>query len=452
MSRPWKLSRRAMLRGVGASVSLPLLEAMLPSPGLCAAEQQEAATRVAYLYIPNGVADGSWQPKEVGDQGEILELNRWMKPLDSHREDLTVFRNLWTPQGNGHIAGTATWLTGGAFDGQRITAGGTSVDQLAARYFRGKTLLPSLELSVKGEGIFTSSLPRNSVSWVDAATPAPRDIEPRVVFDRMFRSGTTGLGDPSVVDLVLDHSRSMKRRVGRSDQGRIDEYLESVRAIERRLEFAASQKRRAVEVPGLQDALQRPGPGIPEDHADYMRSMMDMIVLAFWSDATRVCTFMMDHGQSNRYFNFIDQVKGTWHALSHWKDISGRTEDDDGMTSWSTREEKRDMYNRVTRWHTEQVQYLLQRLSEIEEPQGRLLDTSMIVYGSSLADGHEHEARNLPTLLAGGSACGIRQGRLRDSNEDLSMSQLHLSILQRLGLPQERFADADEPLDLETQG
>ena len=157
----------------------------------------------------------------------------------------------------------------------------------------------------------------------------------------------------------MEHSRSLKRRVSLADQSRIDEYLESVRAIERRLDFADAQQQRAAKTPGLLEALKRPEVGIPEDHETYLQLMMDMVVLAFWSDATRVCTFMMDHGQSNRYFNFIDGVKGTWHALSHWKDISGRTEDDDGMTSWSSRDEKRDMYNRVTRWHTEQVGYLL---------------------------------------------------------------------------------------------
>ncbi|MEC8571422.1 MAG: DUF1552 domain-containing protein, partial [Planctomycetota bacterium] len=243
-------------------------------------------------------------------------------------------------------------------------------------------------------------------------------------------------------------SRSLKRRVSLADQSRIDEYLESVRAIERRLDFADAQQQRAAKTPGLLEALKRPEVGIPEDHETYLQLMMDMVVLAFWSDATRVCTFMMDHGQSNRYFNFIDGVKGTWHALSHWKDISGRTEDDDGMTSWSSRDEKRDMYNRVTRWHTEQVGYLLGKLKNIEEPQGNLLDSSMIVYGSSLSDGHEHSARNLPLLLAGGGSCEVNQGRLRGTTRDTSMSELHLSILQRLGLPLEQFAETDRPMDL----
>ena len=179
-----------------------------------------------------------------------------------------------------------------------------------------------------------------------------------------------------------------------------------------------------------------------------MRLMMDMIVLGFWADATRVCTFMMDHGQSNRYFNFVDGVRGTWHALSHWKDISGRTEGDDGRTSWSSRDEKRDMYNRVTEWHTAQVAYLLKRLTEIRENGRPLLDTSMVVYGSSLSDGHEHSAEDLPLLLAGGAAADIRPGRVRGSRRQTSMSDLHLALLQRLGVPVDRFADSDSPLTL----
>ena len=443
----WQISRRTVLRGTGAAVSLPLLDVMV-KPGLRAESRVPQTTRLAYLYIPNGVADGAWQPSDVGDQGQLKQLNRRMSSLEPFRSDLTVFRNMWTPRGNGHIAGTATWLTGGGFDGEKLNAGGASVDQIAARQFRNTTLLPSLELSVRGEGIFTSSLPRNTVSWADSVTPVPRDIEPAVVFDRMFRTGQSGLGSQSVIDLVLEDARRLKGRVSRDDRKKIDEYLESVRAVERRIAFAERQQARARRTPGLQQALRRPEPGIPEDHERYMQTMMDMIALAFWSDATRVCTFMMDHGQSNRYFNFIDGVTGTWHALSHWKDISGKTEDDDGITSWDSREQKREMYNRVTEWHTEQVAYLLKKLSGITENGRRLLDHSMIVYGSSLSDGHEHEARNLPLLLAGGRAAGIRPGRRIGGRKDTSMSDLHLALLRRMNVPAERFAESTSPLNL----
>ena len=435
-----------MLRGLGAAVSLPLLDVMSAS-SLRAADDERPPMRLAYLYIPNGVAEGAWQPQEVDNRGRLVKLNRWMSSLEPYRDELTVFRNLWTPRGNGHIAGTATWLTGGFFDGEKLDAGGASVDQIAARHFQDQTLLPSLELSSRGEGIFTSSLPRNSISWVDSVTPAPRDVEPRAVFDRMFRAGKSGLGSRSVTDLVLEDARRMRRRVSSDDRRKIDEYLESVRAIERRIAFAEEQKLRARQTPGLLESLVRPADGVPDDHGEYMRTMMDMIALAFWADATRVCTFMMDHGQSNRYFNFIDGVNGTWHALSHWKDISGKTEDDDGKTSWSSRDEKRMMYNRVTQWHTEQAAYLLGRLKSIKNQYGSLLDQTMVVYGSSLSDGHEHAEKNLPVLLAGGKST-ITQGRRLGDRKDTSMSDLHLAMLQHLGIPMKQFAESRSPLVL----
>jgi hypothetical protein len=443
----WHLSRRTMIRGLGAAVSLPLLDVM-SKPTSLAAEQSDAPTRLCYLYIPNGVAEGGWQPQEVADDGRIKRLNRWMKPLEPFQDELNVFRNYWTPQGNGHIAGTATWLTGGALDRESVDAGGTSVDQIAARHFQGQTLLPSLELSTKGEGIFASNLPRNSISWVDSKTPAPRDYEPRVVFDRMFRAGRSGLGNRSVIDLVLEDSRRLKRRVSDQDHRKIDEYLESVRSIERRIEFAQRQQLRASDAPALKEALVRPKMGLPDHHREYVRTMLDMIVLAYWADATRVSTFMMDHGQSNRYFDFIDGVKGTWHALSHWKEFNGKSEDDDGVTAWDSREEKRDQYNRVTRWHTEQVAYFLGRLRAVKEPGGSLLDHSMVVYGSSLAAGHEHEAKNLPLVLAGGGADGNKSGRWIGGKSDSSVSDLHLAILQRVGVELDEFADSDSPLTL----
>ena len=434
-----------MLRGVGAALSLPMLEVM-GGLSLRAVDKARPAPRLAYLYFPNGVADGAWAPEKVGENGQLQKLNQWMAPLQPFVGQLTLFRNFWTPRGNGHGAGTATWLTGGAFNGQEIHAGGISADQLAARHFQNQTLLPSLELAVRGEGSFSTSLSRNSISWADASTPVPRDIEPRAVFDRMFRAGKGGLANRSVLDLVLEDARRLKRRVSHNDQKKLDEYLDSVRAVERRIEFAQNQKLRARRTAGLEAALVRPQSGIPEDHGEYLRTMMDMLVLAFWADATRVGTFMLDHGQSNRYFNFIDGVQGTWHALSHWRDFSGRTEDDDGKTRWSSRNEKLEMYNRVTTWHTEQVAYLLKRMSSIEEPGGTLLDNSMVLYGSNLADGHEHAARNLPLLLAGGGGGLIREGRQVGGRAHTSVSKLHLALLQNLGVPLERFAETRSPI------
>lgn len=441
----WRIDRRTMLRGAGAAVSLPLLDVMEGATVQGSARPAEVV-RAAYLYIPNGVAEGAWGAQRIAGDGRIQSFNKWMSPFEAFKADILIPRKMWTPRGNGHKAGTATWLTGGGYDGRRISAGGMSADQIAARAIGHQTLLPSLDLSLKGEGFFSNSLPRNTISWSERG-PVPRDIEPRVIFDRMFRVGSGKQSDRSVLDQVLEDARQLKRRTSSADKQKIEEYLAAIRAIERRLDFASQQAQRGARAASLSQSLQRPDSGIPADHGEYMRTMFDMVTLAFWADATRVCSFMLDHGQSNRYFNFIDGVQGTWHALSHWKDASGNTEDDDGVTSWDSPAEKRDQYNAVTRWHNAQVAYFLKRLKSVREPNGRtLLDNSMIVYGSSLADGHEHAERNLPLLIAGRGGGTIDPGRQVEYRRDTSMSDLHLAVLQRLGVKVDRFAESRTPM------
>ncbi len=231
-----------MLQGTCAAVALPFLDAMIPA----AARSAEVAagaphTRAAYLYFPNGVAEGGWEPAKVGAGGKLKTLNKWMAPLEPFKSDLIVLGKVWTPRGNGHGAGTATWLTGGGYDGKNIDAGGISVDQLAADHIGRETLLPSLELSARGEGFFSNSLSRNTLSWSQRGTPVPRDVEPRIVFDRMFRSGTRGVSDRSVLDQILADARSLRRSVGPADARKIDEYLEAVRSVEKRIDFAGKQ-------------------------------------------------------------------------------------------------------------------------------------------------------------------------------------------------------------------
>lgn len=440
------ISRRTMLRGAGAAVCLPLLDVM-GSQSAIGAVKAEKPVRLCYLYFPNGVAEGAWKPEKVESDGTLSSLNRWMKPLESFKSDIVIPRKIWTPRGNGHGAGTATWLTGHGYDGEEINAGGASADQIAARAVGDKTLLPSLELSTRGEGFFSNSLVRNTISWSNESTPVPRETEPRVIFDRMFRVGNGGLSDRSVLDAILEDARSLRHRISTDDHRKLDEYLESVRAVERRIQFADRQARRAADNPELTKSLIRPNAGIPKDYEEYMRLMLDMITLAYWADATRVSTFMLDHGQSNRYFNFVDGVQGTWHALSHWKDASGDTEDDDGITSWSSPEVKRDQYNLVTEWHHRQIAHFLGRLKKIKEADGSsLLDNSVVVYGSSLADGHEHSARNLPVLVAGRGGGSIQSGREIRFRRDTSMSKLHLSLLRMVDPKIERFGETEDAM------
>jgi len=449
-----KLSRRTMLRSLGASISLPLLESMNPIRLKADRSTSPSIKRVGYFYFPNGIPRGIWHPSQVNSKGFLQKLNPWMSPLEAYKSQLLIPTDIWTPEGNGHSAGTATWLTGGGYDDQAVRAGGVSVDQLIAGHTGKETMLPSLEMSLKGEGFFSNSLPRNAVSWSPTNAPLTRELEPRAIFDRMFRPPTGGASNRSVMDLVLGEAKALNKQIGRADQARLDQYFESIRALEKRIEFAEIQTLKMQRDQALTQALTAPTPGIPSDHEEYIRLMMDMIVLAYWSDATRVVSFMLDHGQSNRYFNFIEGVKGTWHALSHYGNASGSTEDDDGKTSWDSVATKRAMYAEVIRWHHRQFAYLLERLQSIREPDGAsILDNSMLLYGSSLGDGDAHDEKDLPTLIAGGGGGSIRSGRQLRFKRGTDLSKIHLAFLHRLGIPESQFGSVNSdfgPLDFLT--
>lgn len=445
-----RISRRTVLRGIGASVALPFLDIMEPLAlaAQAAAPMADPVKRLAYIYFPNGIPRGAWYPEETAADGRLIRLNEWMSPLEPFKEDILIPSNLWTPQGNGHVNGPPTWLTGQSYRSRAVNAGGVSADQLAARHLGEETLLPSLELSLQGEGYFSNSLPRNAISWSAPDRPMAREIEPRAVFDRMFRPPSGGVTDRSVMDAVLVDARTLRGYTSKADQYRLDEYFESIRALERRIEFSEARSGQMRSDGALTDTMMTPTPGIPADHQSYVRLMLDLMIAAFQSDATRVATFMLDHGQSNRYFDFIPDVQGTWHALSHYQNASGKTEDDDGITTWESVESKRAMYAEVIRWHHTQVAYLLDRMKSIVEPNGgTLLDNSMILYGASLGDGNEHDANDLPTLLAGGGGGTITTGRYIENAEPTDLAGLHLSLLQRMGVEIDEFGTASAPME-----
>ncbi len=440
-----RISRRSILRGAGAAVSLPLLDVMLPSSALA---ETTRTNRLAYFFFPNGIPRGTWEPAKVAPDGRLLELNEWMQPLEPLKDDIVIPTNLWKPLGQGHVKAPPTWLTGYDYDGTRIHAGGISVDQLVAKHTGQDTLLPSLELSLKGEGFFSNSLPRNTLSWAGAGDrPLSREIEPRVIFDRIFPRTSGGATDRSVMDMIMADAKSLRAYVSDADQRRLDQYFESIRALEKRIEFAEKQTTEIKRDKAFTDTLATPAPGIPSGHENYIRIMMDLVVLAFQTNATRVCTFMLDHGQSNRYFNFIDEVRGTWHALSHYGNADGKSDDDDGTTSWDSVEQKRAMFAKVQRWHHVQMAYFLGRLKQIREPDGgTLLDNSMIVYGGSLGDGNDHSPLNLPMIVAGRGGGSIKTGRLIEYKKSTNLANLHLSLAQRMGLKIDQFATSDGPL------
>lgn len=435
------IGRRQFLRSLGAAVALPTL------PSLAAPRRGEGrpAVRAVWLYIPNGVPEGAWHPRRVSSAGELQQLNPSLAPLERHRSDLVMFEDVFMPEGNGHGAGTATWLTEGDWDEEHLDAGGASVDQLAAQAIGDDSVVRSLTLSARGEGYFSASLSRNCISWDGVGRPTFRETDPRAVFQRLF--GASPQADASLLDDLREQARALRGRLGAADRAKLDEYLESIRGVERRIAFAGDEAtvRKLEQARGM--GLGAPPAAIPTDHGAYLDLLLDLTALALWSGATRVASLMLDHGQSNRYCTFVPEVKGTWHALSHWRDFDGRTEDDDGVTSWKSRSSKKAMYDRVVTWHHERVARFLDRLASLPEGEGRLLDHSVVVYGSNLADGHEHSEEDLPLLVAGGGGGAIRTGRRLRSRGRLDLSRIHLATLRALGVQREEFGHTERPVD-----
>ena len=324
------------------------------------------------------------------------------------------------------------------------------MDQIAARAIGGGTMLSSLELIMKPEGSFSSDILRNNISWSTPTTPVPRETEPLAVFRRLTREGGGAVGAArddrkAILDTVLEDAKRLRSKVSTADRDKLDEYFESVREVEKRLAMTREEsqsQRRAM----LAGAAAPPG-GYPENHQVYMRLMFDMMVLAYWTDSTRVASFMLDHEQSNRYFDFIPDVRGMWHALSHWGDASGKTEDDDGRTSWTSKEVKRHQYLKVIHYHHEQVAYFLGKLKSIREGEGTLLDNSLILYGSPFEDGNRHASKRVPVMLAGKAGGRLRTGR-QLSYDGQPREGIYLSMLDALGVHVEKMGNTDKALSI----
>ncbi len=443
----WHLSRRTFLRGAaGAALGLPLLEVMTP-PSARAAAKTKPPVRMGCVYLPNGVPNLAWRPPVAGGE-RLTRLNPWLEPFEPLKEQIQLLSGLQSPSNGSHADAGATWLIRPCPDNRASisrSVGETSMDQLVARVVGEQTPFASLELIARPEGSFSRSLLRSNISWRSATSPVPRESSPRALYDRLTGGVVkSGQGNASwrrsTLDAVLDDARGLRRRVSQADQHKLDEYLEAVRSVEKRMGALAVETQAAARANA--STFPKPPEENPTDHGAYLRLMFDMMVLAYWTDSTRVATFMLDQAQSNRYFNFIPNVEGMWHALSHWRDFSGKTEDDDGKTFWASREEKFNQYLSVIKFHHEQVAYFFQRLSEIREGEGSLLDNSMILYGSPFADGNEHVSTNLPMLIAGRAGGRIRSGRHLDYPEGPAEG-VYLAMMDVMGVPVHRIGGVD---------
>jgi hypothetical protein len=433
MSLP-PISRRTVLRGLGASLALPWLEAMGPLTGWASRAASPATAtpnRMAFLYVPNGKNMPDWTPKK---EGADFDLPACLEPLRAVKDQVLVLTGLTAdkarPNGDGpgdHARALAAFLTGcqpRKTDGTDIRAG-TSVDQVAASRLGELTRLPSLEIGCE-QGAMAgncdsgySCVYSSAIAWRCATQPLPKEVNPRLVFDRLFGSGPdAGLARrdasrKSILDFVREDSRDLVGRLGPSDRRKLDEYFAAVRDVELRIEKA--QKMPEPKAPDFA----RPT-GAPKEYTEHLRLMCDLLVLAFQADVTRVCTFVLANEGSNRPYRFIGVPEGH-HDLSHHGNDP----------------KKRAKIRDINRFHVGQLAYLLGRLQAIREGDGTLLDHCMVVYGSGNSDGNAHNHDDLPILLAGRGGGTIKPGRHVRYPKDTPLTNLWVALLERMkcGVP-----------------
>ena len=436
------LSRRAVLRGLGATVALPMLDAMTPA---FAGSTARRPVRLVFVYVPNGVVMADWTPKVAGRE---FDLPRILKPLEPFRDDVFVLSGLAHHNakalGDGagdHARAGACFLTGVH---PRKTAGadihsGVSADQIAARAVGSETRLPSLELGCEESRTVGncdsgySCAYTNSISWRSATTPMPPETNPRSAFERLFGIEDVPLSPEdrarrarqrrSILDLVGERTRRLVTGLGPSDRRKMDEYLYAIREIERQLERAETD---GVEVPS---GVLKPS-GIPATFAEYVKLMVDLQVVAFQAELTRVTTTMIGREGSLQSYPEIG-VPDSHHPLTHHR---GNPEFVEKVT-------------RINAFHLELFAHFVEKLQTTADGDGSLLDHAMVVYGSAISDGDRHTHDDLPVLLVGRGAGALKPGRHVVYPKDTPLTNLYLTLLDRMGVPPESIGDSTGELE-----
>ncbi|NBQ23533.1 MAG: DUF1552 domain-containing protein [Verrucomicrobia bacterium] len=434
------LSRRRLLQGAGAALALPWLEAMAPLRA--SSPQPEKAIRMGVLFMPNGVRQDQWTPE---GEGRDFALSNTLSPLEPFKDQLLIPTNLWNQAsnvGDGHYVKTSGFLTCQTISkslGFDLNSNGISMDQLAANHVSGRTPLSSMELAISpvSVGVDTNvgytRVYGSHIAWSRPTRPLAREINPRLAFERLLRVTSPqtdqASSDRLLLDRVLEDARDLKQRLGREDQSRVDDYLESVRILEKRVEMASRPDGTPWQPAIDMDPSQRPA-GIPREHAEHVSLMLDMMALAFQTDSTRICTFMFGNAVSNTNFSFLDGVSGGHHSLSHHEN----------------KEENLEQYQRIAQWHIAQYARLLAKLSQMKEGDESVLDRSMILFGSGLRDGNSHNPRNLPLVVAGRAGGALQTGQHLVYEPNTPLSNLYVSLLAAFGTKIESFADSTGPL------
>ncbi len=433
------LSRRTLLRGSGAVMGLPCLEAMMPlsrSAYAAPTDESKRPVRMAMLFVPNGVIQPKWQCEGVGEDWQLSET---LSPLAAMKSKLNVIDGLAQDNGRAkkdgagdHARAAATYLTAARplKTSSRVSLG-VSVDQVCAEQLQGQTRLASIELGLVGSrnaGSCDSGYScaySSNISWRNETTPMAKETIPRLAFERLFGSGDTHERRErnevrrSILDVVSHDAKKLISKVGDTDRRKLDEYFSGVRELEMRIERAEQQDREAL--PDLEVPY-----GRVEAFREHARLMFDLMVVAFQTDATRVATFMLDNAGGNRSYSEVG-VKEAHHGLSHHRN------DPETVAK----------IEKIDRYLVEQYAYFLEKLDSVDDGDGTLLDNSMVLYGSALGDGNRHTHHDLPIILAGGAGGQIQTGRRLQYEADTPMSNLFLSMLDAMGTPTDVLGDSN---------
>ncbi|MBX2852258.1 MAG: DUF1552 domain-containing protein [Phycisphaeraceae bacterium] len=426
------ISRRTMIRGIGAAVALPLLDAMVPAGYASAAQVTRPAKRISYVFMPMGCDHSRWTPEGA----ELDELPYILESLKPVRDRVSVISNLELASAypGSHATSNSAFLSCARAKQTESTDYflGTTVDQIAAKAIGQSTQLPSMELSMDmmqtvgqcDNGY--ACVYQNNLSWASPTTPLPSEAHPRLVFEMMFGEGGTAeqrrtalKKRASLLDSMTQEISRLKQEVGTADRNKVDQYLTSIREVERRIQKAQGD----LEDGALPD-LDRPL-GVPESYAEHARLMFDLQVLAMQGDITRVATFQLARETSNRSYPELG-VSESHHPLSH----HGNNPD------------KIRKMAKINQFHVSLFAEFLEKLQKTPEGNGSLLDNTLCLYGSGMGDPNKHDHTNLPTIVAGGSSAGMKGGRHITYDDVTPLANVHLTLLNKVGVDLEQFADS----------
>lgn len=426
------ISRRTILRGLGVSMMLPWLESVtaFADDAASSGTSSQPPKRMAILFSGCGFHNQQWWAK---GSGADMELGQVLQPLNDYRDRMVFIKGLYNAEalkGNIHSSQTGNLLSGAPLAAGGTIHSGTSVDQVVAQHLGQRTKLPSLVLGCEKANPSVhknySMLYSSHISWSSPTTPTPLEVYPALAFDQLFKD-TTNQGDHSVLDAVLADAQDFRRGISRLDQQKLDEYLNSVREVEQRISRAGQRGEMQGWRPTLtQPNIPRPSDGYPQDIVEHMKLMADILVLAFRTDTTRVCTLKLNNDHGTLRFPHLGVDYMIHHLLSH-------NDTDDWL--------------KVNQFFLEQMAYIARRMDAIQEGEHTLLDNTMLMLCSSMLNGH-HDATKLPVVMLGGGAAGVQGGQNLDYSEqpDRQMCRLYLSMMRRMGVELKQFGDASEPL------